>query len=155
MKIAAYWGNPEKCWSEFLLKYKSENEDPPSPQPEPEPEPEPEPPASPTPPLLHRSKNGLQQHLTRENRSDPYLTGRLGSHNRRNPHLTRIFRDVCVSKSSRSPPYAAARNFCTLKIFYRPACSIFGAPKFSTCDMKNFKARPIELLGRVGTPHIL
>ena len=69
--------------------------------------------------------------------------------NRRNPHLTRIFRDVCVSKSSRSPPHAAARNFCTLKIFYRPACSIFGAPKFSTCDMKNFKARPIELFGHL------
>ena len=75
--------------------------------------------------------------------------------NRRNPYLTRIFLDVCASKSSRFPPYAAARNFCTLKIFYMPACSIFGAPKFSTCDMKNFKARPIELFGRVGTPHIL
>ena len=34
---------------------------------------------SPTQPLLHRSKNGLQQHLTRENRSDPYLAPRLGS----------------------------------------------------------------------------
>ena len=74
---------------------------------------------------------------------------------RRNPYPTRIFLDVCASKSSRSPPYAAARNFCTLNIFYMPACSIFGAPKFSTCDLKNFKARPIELLGRVGTPHML
>ena len=46
-------------------------------------------------------------------------------------YLMRIFRDVCALKSSRSPPYAAARNFCTLKIFYMPACSIFGAPKFS------------------------
>ena len=69
--------------------------------------------------------------------------------NPRNPHPTRIFRDVCVSKSSRSSPYAAARNLCTLKIFCRPACSIFGAPKFSTCAMKNFKARPIKLFGHL------
>ena len=86
----------------------------------------------------------------------------LGSYPR-NPHLTRIFRDVCALKSSRSPPYAATRNFCTLRIFYRTACSIFGTPKFSTCgmslicgapkfsiwDMKNFKARPIELFGHL------
>ena len=62
-------------------------------------------------------------------RSLPYASSWL--QNRRNPQLTRIFRDVCASKSSRSPPYAAARNFCTLKIFYMPACSIFGPPKFS------------------------
>ena len=62
-------------------------------------------------------------------RSLPYASSWL--QNRRNPRLTRIFRDVCALKSSRSPPYAAARNFCTLKIFYMPACSIFGAPKFS------------------------
>ena len=98
-------------------------------------QPEPPAPASPTRPLLHRPKNGLQQHLTRENRSDPYLTGPLRSHDPRNPHLTRIFRDVCASKSSRSPPYAATRNFCTLRIFYRTACSIFGTPKCSTCGM--------------------
>ena len=91
----------------------------------------------------------------------PYASSWL--QNPRNPHLTRIFRDVCVSKSSRSPPYAATRNFCTLRIFYRTACSIFGTPKFSTCgmslicgapkfsiwDMKNFKARPIELFGHL------
>ena len=115
----------------------------------PAPAPSPSPQPSPTPPLLHRPKNGLQQHLTRENRSYPYLTGPLRSHDPRNPHLTRIFRDVCVSKSSRSPPHAAARNFCKLKIFYRPACSIFGAPKFSTCDKKNVKARPIKVFGHL------
>ena len=93
------------------------------------------PPILPPPPPQNRPKNGLQQHLTRENRSDPYLTGPLRSHDPRNPHLTRIFRDVCASKSSRSPPYAATRNFCTLRIFYRTACSIFGTPKFSTCGM--------------------
>ena len=66
-------------------------------------------------------------------RSLPYASSWL--QHRRNPHLTRIFRDVCALKSSRSPPYAATRNFCTLRIFYRTACSIFGTRKFSTCGM--------------------
>ena len=66
-------------------------------------------------------------------RSLPYASSWLKT--RRNPYLTRIFRDVCISKSSRSPPYAAARNFCTLRIFYKTACSIFGTPKFWTCGM--------------------
>ena len=46
-----------------------------------------------------------------------------------------ILNDQPTLKSSRSPPYAATRNFCTLRIFYRTACSIFGTPKFSTCGM--------------------
>ena len=95
----------------------------------PAPAPSPSPSPSPTPPLLHRPKNGLQQHLTRENRSDPYLTGPVGSHNPRNPHLTRIFRDVCALKSSRSPPYAATRNFCTLRIFLQDRLLNFRHPK--------------------------
>ena len=53
-----------------------------------------------------------------------------------------ILNDQPTLKSSRSPPYAATRNFCTLKIFCRPACSIFGAPKFSTCDMKILRLDP-------------
>ena len=66
-------------------------------------------------------------------RSLPYASSWL--QNLRIPHLTLIFRDVCALKSSRSPPYAATRNFCTLRIFYKTACSIFGTPKCSTCGM--------------------
>ena len=102
----------------------------------PSPSPQPEPPASQPdsatfapvqkwPPATPYTRKSL--------RSLPYASSWL--QNRRNPRLTRIFRDVCALKSSRSPPYAATRNFCTLRIFYRTACSIFGTPKFWTCGM--------------------
>ena len=46
-------------------------------------------------------------------------------------------------------------RFLHAKKNYIPACSIFGAPKFSTCDTKNIKVRPITLFGHLGTPYML
>ena len=81
-------------------------------------------------PPQHQPKNGLQQHLTRENRSDPYLTPRLGSkifeihtlrvsfatsvfQNRRDPLLTRPLEISARSKYFTGPlaQFSAHQNF--------------------------------------------
>ena len=84
---------------------------------------------APTPPKPG-PKNGLQQHLTRENLSDPYLTHRLGSkileirslrisfatsvfQNRRDPLLTRPLEISARSKYFTGPlaQFSAHQNF--------------------------------------------